>query len=115
MRQQAVQWSENMVRDWLKAGGMFKGDADKDAKADKIAKGLGDRDDMKTHNRHVSADKAKSLGLKVNMLEDDKKLQEHVLTVHHCCIQTLGATTAYKLIENQEGMAVISYWEPISN
>ena len=114
MCQQAVQWSENMVRDWLKGGGMFRGDADADLKADKIAKGLGDRDDMKTHNRHVSADKAKSLGLVVTMLEDDKELQEFVLTVHHCCLQTLGATTAYKLIENQEGMAVISYWAPIA-
>jgi len=112
---QVITWSETMVRDWLKAGQMFNGksDAEINTIADQIAKDLGDRKAMKVHNRHINAGKAKDLGLKIAMLEDDKDLQELVLTVHHCCIQTLGATTAYKIIENHKGKAVISDWSPV--
>jgi hypothetical protein len=61
-----------------------------------------------SHSRHISADRARGLGIDVTDLEDDQALQEAVLTVHHTCVQTLGATHAIKLIENHKGVAYVS-------
>lgn len=49
----------------------------------------------------------RTLGLKIVELEQDHALQESVLSLHHSCIHTLGSTSAFKLIENQNGIAFI--------
>jgi hypothetical protein len=41
------------------------------------------------------------------MMEDNQQLQDAALTVHHAYIHTLGATGAYKIIENHKGVAFI--------
>lgn len=102
--QKAIQWSNEMVKQWLMTG-MFKGDRDAEQKANRIVEELGDHLLTKSHDRHISIDRAKELGLKILALEDDNKLQEAILTVHHACIQTLSATPAFKLIENHRGIA----------
>jgi hypothetical protein len=102
----AILWSEQMVRDWL-ASGMFDGDADADAKIDRVMAELADHSFTLSHARHISLERAKDLDLNVVPLEDDQDLQDAVLTVHHACIQTLTATGAFKLIENQNGIAFI--------
>jgi hypothetical protein len=43
----------------------------------------------------------------VKYLEDDQNLQEAVLSVHHVLIHTLSSTSAYKVIENHQGVAFI--------
>jgi len=48
------------------------------------------------------------LGIKVDMLEDDQRLQEAVLSVHHACVQTVVEAPAFKIIENRNGVAFIS-------
>ena len=60
-----------------------------------------------THARHLSAEHCRNIGLKVTKLEDDHKLQKAVLSLHHSCIHTLGSTSAFKLIENHNGIAFI--------
>ena len=40
-------------------------------------------------------------------LESDQKLQDKVLSVHHIYFHTLSSTPAFKIIENQNGMAFI--------
>lgn len=47
------------------------------------------------------------MGLNVIELEADKELQDLVLTVHHCYMHSLMNTPAYKLIENQNGIAFV--------
>lgn len=107
--EQAIQWSETMVRDWLLTGGMFDAyNGDKATIVEQITKGLNDHSEMKAHNRHISMEKATNIGLNITPLEDDETLQDLVLTVHHCCLHTLSDTSAAKIIENQNGMAVIS-------
>ena len=68
---------------------------------------LADHALTKSHARHLSAEKCRSIGLKVTRLEDAQQYQELVLSVHHACILTLGATPAFKIIENQSGVAFI--------
>lgn len=84
---------------------MLKGEPDAEATADNIINELGDHALTKSHARHLSAAKCKSMGLKIRMMEDDLALQDAILTVHHACIHTLSATGAYKIIENHLGVA----------
>lgn len=104
--EKAIQWSNEMVKEWLVTG-MLAGEADKTALADRIIAELGDHALTKSHGRHLSAQRCKDMGLKVEMLEDDNDLQDAVLSVHHACIHTLTSTPATKIIENQDGVAFI--------
>jgi len=47
------------------------------------------------------------MGLKIKDLETDSKLQDAVLTLHHACCHAFSQTPAYKIIENQLGVAYI--------
>jgi Serine dehydrogenase proteinase len=104
--EKAIKWSEEMAREWLKSG-MFKDDPEADQKASSILGELGSHALTLNHARHISAAKAKSLGIVMEELEDDQELQEAVLTVHHACMLTLSATPAVKIIENHRGVASI--------
>ena len=99
--------AQEMVEDWLLTG-MLKGKRNKKAKARTIIKELSDHALTKSHARHLSASKCKSIGLNVEFLEKDNDLQDAVLTVHHALIHTLSSTAAYKIIENHEGKAFIN-------
>lgn len=57
----------------------------------------------KGHDKHIHADEAREIGLKIKSLEADKALQDIVLTVHHCYMNSLSNTSAFKLIENHIG------------
>jgi hypothetical protein len=103
----AIQWSETMVKEWLTTG-MFGGQPDAAVKVKKVMQELASHALTLSHARHLSASKCKDLGLDVVMLEDDPKLQDAVLTVHHAMIHTLSSTNAVKIIENHNGVASIS-------
>jgi hypothetical protein len=60
------------------------------------------------HARHIHVSQLRELGVKVFSLEDDPKLQDAVLTVHHACINTFQQTHAVKIIENQNDIAFIT-------
>lgn len=104
--QKAITWSNTIVSEWLKTG-MFDGDVDAEVKAKAIIDELGSHALTLSHARHISAEKAKSLGITVVDLEQDQELQDAVLSVHHALIQTLSATPACKIIENHLGVANI--------
>lgn len=104
--EKAIKWSNDMVKEWLKTG-MFYVDENSDSKADKVISELGNHALTLSHNRHISINKAKSIGLKVIALEENDDLQEAILSVHHACIQTLESTPAMKIIENHNGIAYI--------
>jgi len=106
--EKAIEWANEMVEEWLLTG-MFIGRRTKKKvrMVKKIVKDLTDHALSKSHERHLSYDRCKEIGLKVNRLEDSQALQDAVLSVHHACIHTLGATPAFKIIENHEGKAFI--------
>lgn len=104
--EKAIQWSEVMVKEWLLSG-MLNGQPDAKKIADNIAAELGDHALTKSHARHLSLEKCRQMGLSVVSMEDDQELQDAILSVHHSCIHTLSATPAYKIIENQNGIAFI--------
>jgi ATP-dependent protease ClpP protease subunit len=61
----------------------------------------------RAHNTHLQYAQCLSAGLNVMKLEDDDKLQDLVLTVHHCYMHTLMNTPAFKVIENHLGKAIV--------
>lgn len=104
--EKAIAWSNEMTAEWLRTG-MFASEQNIEEKITTILQELGDHALTKSHARHLSMEKCKSMGLKVVALEDDHRFQEAVLSVHHTCMLTFSATQAFKLIENHFGVAFI--------
>jgi Serine dehydrogenase proteinase len=61
----------------------------------------------RAHNTHIQYQQCFDAGLNVVRLEDDQKLQDLVLTIHHCYMHSLFNTPAFKLIENHMGRALV--------
>jgi hypothetical protein len=61
----------------------------------------------KAHNTHIQYDQCNDIGLSVSKLEDDQKLQDLVLTIHHCYMHSFSNTGAFKIIENHLGRAMV--------
>lgn len=57
----------------------------------------------KTHSRHISKDKCKTVGLNITDLESDQVLQDLILSLHHCYIILMENTAATKVVENSIG------------
>jgi len=104
--EKAIDWSEKMVANWLDEN-MLSAEPNKKHLIDNIIKELGDHSVNKSHARHLSMKKCKDIGLKIIEMESDPELQDLILSIHHICIHTLGATNAFKIIENQDGIAFI--------
>ena len=110
--EKAIIWSKEMVTEWL-ISGMFVNHENSKQDAEQVVNELSSHILTKSHARHISADKARSLGINIIDLESDQKLQEAIMSVHHSCIITLSSTPAYKIIENQNGTAFIEQLEPM--
>lgn len=109
--QKAVDLSADMVKEWLVTG-MFSGTSDASMRADNVVAQLSDHALTKTHDRHLSMDKARDIGLTILPLEENQTLQDLVLSVHHACIHALTETGACKIIENHRGAASILVASP---
>lgn len=86
---------------------MFKKQKNAKRKSEQIVKYLSAYKDRKTHGRHVTIDECKEIGINVRDLEVDQKLQDLVLTIHHCYMHALANTGAFKIIENHKGAAMV--------
>ena len=85
---------------------MFADDKEADDRISKILRHLTESETTKHHGRHISPDEATEVfGNKVRRLEEDQKLQDLVLTVHHSTMITLQSTSCYKIVENDKGKA----------
>ena len=104
----AIELANELIREWLENGAMFDGDNKKAEKIENIIEYLNNNKETKIHSRHISAKKAKEIGLKVMDLEDNDALQDAVLSIHHCYMHTFSSSKAVKIIENHLGMATIS-------
>ncbi|HDL6651335.1 TPA: S49 family peptidase [Yersinia enterocolitica] len=109
--EKAIQWATEIVSEWL-ISGMFEGDADAAQKAAKICSQLNNHSTTYAHARHIHIDKARDIGLKITALEDDQKLQDLVLTIHHSYMHTFGSSTAAKIIENHNGSSMFWHATP---
>ena len=104
--EQSIVWADEMAREWLETG-MFAGKKNAKQKAEKIVKILSDHSHTKSHSRHLSAAYCKKIGLSVEAMEKDQKLQDTALSLHHACMLTFMETNAVKIIENHEGVSFL--------
>ena len=81
--------------------------AKQSAKLATALKLLTDLAENKSHDRHLHAEECRQAGLVVEALEEDPKLQDMVLTIHHCFMHTLSNSPAFKIIENHLGRAIM--------
>lgn len=77
-----------------------------DAAIEKISKLLANNEG-RAHNTHIQYQECVDAGLVVERLEDDPILQDLVLTIHHCYMHTLANTSAFKIVENHMGRAMV--------
>lgn len=103
---QAIQWSRNMVSGWLREN-MFAAATDAGAQAQGVVDYLSNHAITATHSRHLCTEKCAEIGLKIEQLEDDKVLQDLVLTVHHAYMHTFSMSPAVKITENHMGVATV--------
>lgn len=103
----ATELSTDVLTGWLNAGDMFAESKEKDELIKNIVSRLNNNTDTKMHARHISAEKAKEIGLNVVSLEKDNQIQDLVLSIHHSYMATLENTNAVKIIENQNRVASI--------
>ncbi|WP_417269050.1 SDH family Clp fold serine proteinase [Celeribacter sp.] len=100
--ERAVQHSKEMVKGWL-AAGMFKDFTDPESTADAAISALMDYEGTAEHSHHFLIDHCRDIGLNVSALEDDQKLQEDVLSVHHAFVATFARMNAIKIVQNANG------------
>lgn len=106
--EKAIKWSEEIVTNWLNTN-MFHGENNGDVVAN-IVSALSSHSNTKNHSRHISKQECKNLGLKIVDLEDldqEKDIQDCVLTIHHAYMHTFSNSTAIKIVENNDGNAMI--------
>jgi hypothetical protein len=84
---------------------MFNKDPRALRKARSVVRRLTDYSGNKGHDRQIEFEEA--IGLKVNAIKANQDIQDFVLTVHHCYMHSLMNTPAFKIIENQDGVAFI--------
>jgi len=108
----AIKWSNQFVRDQLEHV-MFDGMPNARLRAREVVKRLTDYRGNKTHSRHLHYEECKKIGLLVELIEADPKLQDVVLAVHHCFMHTLMNTGAFKIIENQLGNALVKQQQQV--
>jgi len=109
----AMALSKELVKLWLEAY-MFKGKSNCSEKAERIAEWLADHNNFKSHSRHIARDKVEEQGLSVFRLEEDRCLQDLVLSAFHATTLTFSDTRAAKIVENHAGRAFIKNLPPIA-
>lgn len=60
-------------------------------------------DDSKVHSRHIDIQRCKDVGLNIEELETDPKIQDMVLSIHHCCMILGESSNIVKVVENNIG------------
>ena len=114
--EKAIQWADKITTEWLKSN-MFSelSDNEKAQATSKVLDTLSSHNKTFSHSRHIHYDELLNLGVNVialeglddRTLEDCRDLQDCVLTLHHTYMQSLGSTNSVKIIENQNGEAMI--------
>lgn len=101
----AIELSNELIEKWL-GDVMLKDNSEKLKKAVDF---LSSHSNSKVHGRHYRYDQCMEHGLKVTLLEDDDKLQDLVLSLHHCYIISFENSNAVKMISSDSGKDFITH------
>lgn len=95
----AIMLSGELIETWL-GSCMFETGKD-DATISGIVSVLNEHDASKEHGRHFDIDFCKEIGLRIEEIEEDPKLQDAILSVHHAYMINFDNSPAVKIIESQ--------------
>ena len=103
--EKAKQLAEIVSRKWLRDG-MLKGDKEASKKIDEIVSVFASHKNSKMHDRHISPEEAAHVGLNVQLIEEDPKLQDLVLSVHHAATNYCKNENYARFISNIKGLGL---------
>lgn len=98
----AIDLSKELARNWINNNNNIK-----EENREKIINLFVEHSNSKTHDRHISKDKCIEIGLNIIEMEEDHKLQDLILSLHHCYMIFFDKTLALKIVENQIGARYI--------
>lgn len=93
----AMKLSEELADKWLS----------KNPNKETIKKVFVDHKHSKTHSRHISKEKCKEVKLTIEDMESDPKLQDLILSLHHCYSIFFDQTIVVKIVENNIGASYL--------
>ncbi len=103
--ERSIDWAKKIAHNNLKSG-MCQ--TKNDTEIGGIISGLIDFENTQSHGQQIDINKARDLGINVTELEKDQKLQDLVLTIHHCCMYTFSSTGCLKIIENSDNASYLT-------
>ena len=108
--------SEELVSIWL-ATYMFKGDSDADQHAKEVAQKLNNHATWRSHARRIDMTWLTGPEAKLNVIDlaSDPKLDEAVRALDLAIKITFAASSAFKIVENSKGDALIGHATPPIN
>ena len=96
----AIEWSEKLMLN-------YKG---KNINEEKLKNVFLDNKKSFSHSRHISKEICKSVGLKITDLENNQKLQDSVLSLHHTYMILFDMLSISKVVENQDGKCYVQQY-----
>ena len=96
----ATKWSEELAQKWLQ-------ESNPQANMRKIKSVFLTHQKSYSHARRLSKEKCKETGLKIVDLEADQKLQDAILSLHHCYMILFDIAPISKIVENQNASRYI--------
>lgn len=105
----AIDLSDNLIGEWLGTCMYDKNNSDDMNIIKNICKNLNEHNNSKNHGRHFDYQFCKNIGLKIVEMENDSKLQDAILSMHHAFMLTLSGSDVVKIIENQNGKAYVGH------
>jgi len=100
--ERSIEGARGMVKVWLKEN-MLSGHDDPEKCAEAVVNELMNYSGTTEHGHHFLIDKCREIGLTVSAIEDDQKLQEDILSVHHAYMASFARTDSLKIIDNSAG------------
>lgn len=96
----AIKWSEELAEKWLT-------DVNPNINMEPIKEVFINHKHSYSHSRRISKEDCKSVGLPIIDLEDNQKLQDAVLSLHHCFMILIDMISVVKIVMNHEGRTYI--------
>ena len=94
----AIDWSKALADKWITGNPAIS-----ISDASNIIKLFAEHSESKSHDRHISKDTCKKVGLIIEDMEEDDYLQDLILSLHHCYMIFFDKTIVVKTVENQIG------------
>lgn len=105
--QNAIEWSEELAKEFLSKNMCQENNAVNLAKVEKIMGLFSSHEETKSHSRHISRKQCREVGLTIEEIEENDLLQDAILTTHHAFMHSFAQSDAVKIVENHLGVAYI--------